>query len=121
MTFINYLGIKISGIISTIGVIVGTIIPGSLIIFLGLMWFFSGKATNIKFSINSLVPDISHIGNIVFLVGLFLAFSGLEVTSGYAGEVKNPKKNYPKAIIIAAIITFFLFFTRDSFLLYFLT
>ena len=45
----------------------------------------------------------------MFLGGLFLAFSGLEVSAGYASEVKDPQKNYPKGIIFAAIITFFLF------------
>jgi amino acid transporter len=40
---------------------------------------------------------------------MFLAFAGLEVTAAHAGNVINPQKNYPKAIILAAVITFFLF------------
>lgn len=109
MTLINYFGIETSTIVSTIGVIAGTIIPGLFIIGLGVTWFLMGHPTQIPFSAHALVPDFSHWGNIVFLAGLFLAFSGLEVSAGYAGEVKNPQKNYPKAIMIAAGITFFLF------------
>ena len=40
---------------------------------------------------------------------MFLAFAGLEVSAGYASDVKNPRKNYPIAIVLAAIITFSLF------------
>jgi amino acid transporter len=45
----------------------------------------------------------------VFLAGMFLAFAGLEVTAAHAGNVINPQKNYPRAIILAAGITFLLF------------
>lgn len=49
------------------------------------------------------------MGDLVFLAGLFLAFTGLEVSSAHAAEVKDPQKNYPKSIIIAAVLTFTIF------------
>lgn len=109
MTLINYFGIETSTIFSTIGVIAGTILPGIFIIGLGVVWIAMGHPTQIPFSAGEFIPDLSQWGNIVFLAGLFLAFSGLEVSAGYAGEVKNPQKNFPKAIMIAAGITLFLF------------
>lgn len=109
MTWLNCKGIKLSSIFSTGGVIAGTIIPGLFIIFLGITWLFSDNPSQIHFSLESLVPRLDKLDNIVFLGGLFLAFAGLEVSAGYAGEVKNPQVNYPKAILIASIITFFLF------------
>jgi putative glutamate/gamma-aminobutyrate antiporter len=109
MTFINYFGIETSSLVSTVGVILGTIIPGVLIITLGAVWIFSGHPVQISFTSDSLFPDLTHIGNLVFLAGLFLAFAGLEVSAAYANEVKNPQKNYPRAIMIAAVIVFFLF------------
>ena len=109
MTIINNLGIRTSSLFSTIGVIIGTILPGALIIGLGVTWFGMGNPSQISFAPKELLPDLSNIGNLVFLAGLFLAFAGLEVTAVYAGETKNPQKNFPRAIILAAIITFFLF------------
>ena len=109
MTLFNYLGIRTSSLFSTIGVIAGTIIPGLLIIFLGASWLTSGQPSQITFSWDALVPNLSDPQNLVFMGGLFLAFAGLEVSAAYAGEVKDPQKNYPRAIIIAALITFFLF------------
>ena len=109
MTLLNYLGIRTSSLFSTMGVILGTIIPGILIIGLGLSWLIGGNPSQIEFTTNAMLPDLSTMGNLVFLSGLFLAFAGLEVTAAFAGEVENPKKNYPRAIVLSAIITFGLF------------
>ena len=109
MTLINYFGIETSSIISTVGVIIGTIIPGIFIISLGVTWVSVGNPVQIPFSASQLIPDFTNLSSLVFMAGLFLSFAGLEVSAGYAGEVKNPQRNYPRAIMIAAFITFFLF------------
>lgn len=109
MTLLNYLGIRTSSWFSTIGVIVGTILPGILIILLGFSWVIKGSPIQISLSHEAFFPSFSHINQLVFLAGMFLAFAGLEVTAVHAGDVINPQKNYPKAIIIAAMITFFIF------------
>lgn len=109
MTLLNFLGIRTSSLFSTIGVIGGTILPGLFLIGLAFIWIISGHPTQIHFTLSEVIPDFSHIDNVVFLGGLFLAFAGLEVSSGYAGEVKNPQRNYPVSIILAGLITFFLF------------
>ncbi len=109
MTLLNYLGIKTSGHFSSIGVIIGTILPGTFIILLGLSWLVKGNPIQTPISWEALIPSFSSLNNLVFLAGLFLAFAGLEVSACYAGDVKTPQKNYPKAIILGAIITFVLF------------
>lgn len=109
MTFLNYLGIETSSWFSTIGVILGTILPGLLIISLGIIWIIHGNPIHTHLSFSALVPKLNNIGDLVFLAGLFLAFAGLEVSSAHAREVQNPQKNYPKAILFAALITFSVF------------
>ena len=109
MTLLNYLGLETSSWFSVIGVILGTILPGILIITLGCTWLIGGNPSNISFTFSSAVPDIKGIGDLVFLAGLFLAFTGLEVSSAYASRVKDPQKNYPRSIIMAAILTFTVF------------
>lgn len=109
MTYLNCKGIRTSSWFSTIGVIAGTIVPGIFIIALGMSWVIGNNPIHVDLSPRALLPDFSSINNIAFLAGLFLAFAGLEVSAGYAAEVKNPTKNFPKAIVIAALITFFIF------------
>lgn len=108
MTLVNYFGIKTSSVVSAVGVIIGTILPGIIIIILGLAWVFLGHPLQIELTAKSLVPDLKNFDNIIFMGGFFLTFAGLEVSSGYAGEVKNPQKNYPRSIMLAGAITFVL-------------
>jgi amino acid transporter len=109
MTLLNYLGIRTSGWFSTIGVIVGTILPGIFIISLGVHWISSGRPIQTELNWGALIPSFEKMDNLAFLAGLFLAFAGLEVSASYASDVKNPQKNYPRAIILGAVITFLLF------------
>lgn len=108
MTILNYYGIRTSSIVSTIGVIIGTIFPGLVIILLGISWIAGGHPLEINTNLQSFFPDLSRWDNIVFMGGLFLTFAGLEVSAGYAGEVKDPQRNYPRAILLAGGITFVL-------------
>lgn len=109
ITLLNYLGIKTSSWFSSLGVIVGTILPGILIIALGVSWVFLGHPAQISFNWIDIFPAPTNIHNMVFLAGMFLAFAGLEVTAAHAAQVEQPQKNYPKAILLAALITFSIF------------
>lgn len=104
VTLINFLGIKTSALISTACVIIGSIIPGVILILLGADWVFSGEKLAIPFHAKDLIPDLTHPEHLAFLAGLFLALSGLEANANLAREVKNPQKNYPRAIFIAALL-----------------
>jgi glutamate:GABA antiporter len=57
-TLANLLGMRASGWISSFGVILGTIIPGGLIISLGLAWYVRGNPTQISFTLDTLIPNM---------------------------------------------------------------
>lgn len=105
ITLLNFLGIRASAWVSTLCVIIGAIIPGIILIVLGIHWVFTGELLAIPLSLSNFIPDFGYPANLVFLAGIFLALSGLEANANLAREVKNPQKNYPKAIAIAAILT----------------
>ena len=109
ITLFNCFGLKLSSWFSALGVIAGTILPGFLIIALGAAWYYSGNPLAIQFSKKALIPPLNDIQNLVFLTGLFLAFSGLEVSAVHAREVKDPQKNFPRSILIAGLIAFVLY------------
>jgi putative glutamate/gamma-aminobutyrate antiporter len=108
-TLFNYFGLKTSSWFSAIGVICGTIIPGILLIVLGVIWIVSGNPMQIQFTVGSLIPPMHDIQNLVFLTGLFLAFGGLEVSAAHAREVENPQKTFPRSILIAGVVSLFLY------------
>lgn len=103
-TLINLLGMKISGWISTMGAILGTIIPGIVIITLGIIWIATGRPSHIDFNWGAFLPEINSPSKLALLAGVLLGFAGMEMSAVHAREVKNPQKNYPRAILISAVI-----------------
>jgi amino acid transporter len=95
---------SISGWISTISGIFGTLIPGALIIILGIIWISTSRGSLITFDLKSFFPNGSSITQLALLSGVLMSLSGLEMSAVHAKEVKNPKKNYPISILISAIV-----------------
>ena len=78
-TIINLLGMKASGWISSVGAIFGTIIPGALIILLGLIWWCIGRPIEITMTATNFLPKM-NIGNLVFTAGIVFSFAGMEMS-----------------------------------------
>lgn len=102
-TFLNFLGIKTSGWISSLGVLLGTVIPGVLIIALGLWWMVAGHPIHISFSLSALIPEF-RLETMVLFSGILLSLVGAEVAAYHIKEAKHPQKDYPKAMGVAALI-----------------
>ena len=103
-TLINFRGMKTSGWVSSFCVMAGTIIPGAIIIILGILWMLGGGTTEIEFTWGNLIPDMSSLSNIVLVAGMLLAVAGMEMSAVHAQEVKDPQKDYPKAILLSTVI-----------------
>ncbi|MBW1780883.1 MAG: amino acid permease [Deltaproteobacteria bacterium] len=103
-TLVNLHGIKTSAWISTLGV-ASTLITTGLIVFLGFGWILAGNASQIHFSMGSLIPDFSHMDSFVFLAGALVIVSGIEVSAAHASGVKDPKRSFPKAIFLSVFVS----------------
>lgn len=104
MTFINFLGMKVSGWISTLCVVVGIFIPAAIIIGMGIAWIIIGNPPQIIFSSSTFFPPLSNFESLSTLAGIFLIFGGLEMSAVHAKDVEKPQKNFPLAIGISTII-----------------
>lgn len=104
VTLVNLMGMKVSGWISTLGALVGTILPGALIIFLGFLWYLEGNPSQTPLTWKALFPDLTSLNQLVIFSGILLSLAGMEMSSVHALEVENPQKNYPKAIFISAVL-----------------
>lgn len=108
-TLFNYFPLKTSSLFSAAAVIAGTILPGLFLIGLGVAWISRGDPLEISFSWQALIPELGSLQNLVFLSGLFLAFGGMEVSAGYARDVQHPQKSFPRAILLAGLLSFVLY------------
>ncbi len=85
---------KTSGRITTAGVIGGTILPGILIIALGIAWVFSGKPIAFEAGSHSILPNFNNFDSIAFLAGVVLLFAGMEVGAVHVKELKILNPNF---------------------------
>lgn len=109
-TFINLRGMGAAGWLSSSGVLLGTILPGVLIIVLGLIWWGMGKPLQFATSGNNFIPNFSNFSNLTLLAGIILLFAGMEVNAVHVKEVKNPRRSFPLAILLSVVIIFGVFF-----------
>jgi putative glutamate/gamma-aminobutyrate antiporter len=104
VTYINFLGMRVSGWISTITALLGTIVPIVLIIFMGAIWVLAGHPLQIELSWKALVPDLTSINQLVLLSGVLLGLAGMEMSAVHAKDVRNPQRDYPFGIFLSAIL-----------------
>ena len=104
VTFVNFLGMRVSGWVSSITALFGTIIPIVLIIFMGGAWILSGHPLQITLSWSAIFPDLTSINQLVLLSGILLGLCGIEMSAVHAKDVRNPKKDYLQGIFFSALL-----------------
>ncbi|MBR4299446.1 MAG: amino acid permease [Bacteroidales bacterium] len=107
-TFIAMKGLDWVGKISKWGGTIGTIIPAGLLIVLGIIYIATGGHNNMDMS-QGFFPDLTKIDNLVLASSIFLFYAGMEMMGVHVMDVKNPSRNYPKAIIIGSLATVCIF------------
>ena len=107
-TFIALKGLDWVGKISKWGGMIGTIIPAGLLIVLGIVYLATGGHNNMDMS-QGFFPDLSKFDNLVLASSIFLFYAGMEMMGIHVMEVRNPSKNYPRAIIIGSLVTVAIF------------
>lgn len=99
VSFINLLGIKMSAHFGAICGVIGLIIPMTLMIILSLTWLIMGHPLQIPMTMDALIPNLHQSGLIVTLIAVILCFCGMEMTAVHAQNVKEPARDYPRAML----------------------
>lgn len=109
--FIAFRGMKSSKILSTLGGLFGTIVPGAILIILGVAYLCMGKP--IMLTHESFFPDFTKIGTIVLAASIFLFYGGMEMNAVHVQNMKNPARQFPRAMFlaVAVIVLIFVFAT----------
>ena len=123
-TFLTLAGSDVASKVTKYGVILGTLLPGVVVIVLGLLWAIQGNPIHFlepsaavaaaeKLAGQApharLFPHLTGLGSVAFLAGIVLLFAGVEVHAVHANEMENPGKEFPAAMFLAAAIILCLF------------
>lgn len=103
-TLINLMGMKSSAMFSNFCGIFGLILPMAVVMVLGLVWYFTGRPTQISLAPHALVPNFKDPTLWVSMTGIILSFCGMEIATVHARDVKNPQRSFPKALFFSTLI-----------------
>lgn len=97
-------GTKNTSKITNVGFIAGILIPGIVLIVLGIYYVASGHPIHTEISGKALVPDFSKFNTLVIFVTFILSYIGVEGSATHVHEMINPKRDYPLSMFMLVIL-----------------
>lgn len=101
-TFNAFRGQKMANKLSTAGGLLGTIIPGAVLILLAIIYVIAGKEVHLTEM--PFIPDFSHLSTVVLAASIFLFYGGMEIQAVHINDMNNPARQFPRSVFIAAIV-----------------
>jgi len=83
------------------GLIIGTLIPGAVLVILGIVFLGQGHPSAAPMTASNLLPAWAGLSSLVLIVNNFLSYSGMEMNAVHVGSLREPGKEFPKAIFLA--------------------
>ena len=107
--FISSRGTKgVAGLASG-GLIIGTLIPGALLVILGMVFLGQGNPSAAPMTADHLLPAWAGIASLVLIVNNFLSYSGMEMNAVHVSSLRNPAKEFPRSMFVAMGLVLLIF------------
>jgi len=91
------------------GLIIGTLIPGVVLVTLGAVFLGQGNESAAPMDAGHLLPAWAGLSSLVLIVNNFLSYSGMEMNAVHVGSLKNPGKEFPKSMFLAMGLVLLIF------------
>lgn len=91
------------------GLLIGTLIPGVLLVVLGIVYLFQGNPSAAPMTADHLIPQWTGIASLVLIVNNFLSYSGMEMNAVHVGSLRNPRREFPRAMFFACGLVLLIF------------
>jgi glutamate:GABA antiporter len=97
-------GIGVIAKLASSGVLIGTIIPGALLVTLGIVYLAQGNPSAAPMDAEHFLPEWAGIASIVLIVSNFGAYSGMEMNAVHVGRLRDPKSQFPRVMLVATVL-----------------
>jgi amino acid transporter len=97
-------GIGVIAKLASSGVLIGTLIPGALLVLLGIIYLAQGNPSAAPMDASHLFPEWTGLASIVLIVSNFGAYSGMEMNAVHVGRLRDPKSQFPRVMLVATIL-----------------
>jgi glutamate:GABA antiporter len=95
--------------LASMGLIIGTLIPGVVLVFLGALFLGQGNTSAAPMNAEHLLPAWAGLSSLVLIVNNFLSYSGMEMNAVHVSSLRNPGKEFPKAMFLAMGLVLLIF------------
>jgi putative glutamate/gamma-aminobutyrate antiporter len=100
-TIVTLRGGNLFAKVSSWGGLIGTVIPAILLVALGIIWLAGDTPSQVPLAAADVVPVYTGIASIVLVVSNVLAFAGMEVNAVHAGQMRDRRRGYNRAMLLA--------------------
>ena len=97
-------GIGVIAKFASSGVLIGTLIPGALLVTLGIVYLAQGNPSAAPMDTDHIFPAWAGIASIVLIVSNFGAYSGMEMNAVHVNRLKDPRSQFPKVMLVATVL-----------------
>jgi len=87
--------------LASAGLWVGTLIPGTVLVVLCIVFLGQGNSSAAPMDAGHLLPAWAGVAGLVLIVNNFLAYAGMEMNAVHVNELRNPAKEFPRAMFVS--------------------
>ena len=91
------------------GLIIGTLIPGVILVTLGMVFLGQGNESAAPMDSDHILPVWAGLASLVLIVNNFLSYSGMEMNAVHVGSLRNPAREFPRAMFLAMGLVLLIF------------
>ena len=91
------------------GLIIGTLVPGALLVILGIVFLGQGHPSAAPMNASHILPAWAGLASLVLIVNNFLSYSGMEMNAVHVSSLRNPAKEFPRSIFLASGLVLVIF------------
>ena len=107
--FVSAKGMKEVAKLASSGLVIGTLIPGVLLVVMGIVYLLQGNPSAAPMNASHLLPAWTGIASLVLIVNNFLSYSGMEMNAVHVSDLKQPGKEFPRAMFLSTGLVLLIF------------
>ncbi len=107
--FISSRGAGLVAKLSSSGTLIGTLIPGAILVVLGIAYLLQGHHSAAPINTHHLLPAWTGIASVVLVVNSFFTYAGIEVNAVHVDDLRNPSREFPRSIFLAMALVLAIF------------
>jgi amino acid transporter len=91
------------------GLIIGTLVPGTVLVLLGMVFLGQGNESAAPMTADNFLPAWAGLASLVLIVNNFLSYSGMEMNAVHVSSLRDPAKQFPKAMFLSMGLVLLIF------------